>query len=592
MSVSIKKKDPTPAGTKQLPEYTLTGIASKPSPLSTQVVSNTFESEDEFKALYGSATTTVQVLEPPYNLKTLDRLSQENNALSPCIEAMVTNIDGTGFDFVKDTWGAQEAEKPESDPKMAQLWDFFKQPWPGESYLSQRKKVRRDIERLGNGYLEILTNLAGQIMFTRHMDAKLMRLLKLDDAVAKKITLKRGGQEMEVTVNVRERRFAQSINGKNVIYFKEFGCVRDLDKYTGEWAKPGEALAVDRRATAVLHFKCLPDAHTPYGVPRWVSQLPSVLGSRKAEEYNLDYFDNGGVPPVMILIQGGVLGSETRKRLENAASGKATTKNRVTVVEMEPTGGSLESTSASKVTVERFGSEKQNDSMFEKYDERCEIRVRRSFRLPPIFTGNASDYSFATAFASYTVAEAQVFRLEREDHDEVISTKLLPALGYDGYLMKSKPLNIEDATIKLQAIEVGVAANALEPVSVVNALNGIAGTNLKHGTTQPIPTLTGTTAPGGSTGSTGGKGKATNSPPGKEKVAQPVKATPARSPAVRKSADEMADMAARLIGSIKANRFDVMSEVLGEVANLDAEGIEDFQMEVQDLSLSAMDEAA
>ena len=29
----------------------------------------------------------------------LDRLCQENIALSPCVEAMVTNIDGTGYDF-------------------------------------------------------------------------------------------------------------------------------------------------------------------------------------------------------------------------------------------------------------------------------------------------------------------------------------------------------------------------------------------------------------------------------------------------------------------------------------------------------------
>ena len=39
------------------------------------------------------------LLEPPYKLRMLDRLSQENNALLPCIEAMVTNVDGTGYDF-------------------------------------------------------------------------------------------------------------------------------------------------------------------------------------------------------------------------------------------------------------------------------------------------------------------------------------------------------------------------------------------------------------------------------------------------------------------------------------------------------------
>jgi capsid portal protein len=124
------------------------------------------------------------------------------------------------------------------------------------------------------------------------------------------------------------------------------------------------------------------------------------------------------------------------------------------VLEVELTAGSLDKAGVAKVTVERFGSDRQKDSMFEEYDAKCEERVRRAFRLPPMFLGQSKDYNFATAFASYTVAEAQVFKPEREAFDMVISMKLLPAMGYEGYKMRSKKLVIEDATLKLQGMEV------------------------------------------------------------------------------------------------------------------------------------------
>jgi hypothetical protein len=228
-----------------------------------------------------------------------------------------------------------------------------------------------------------------------------------------------------------------------------------------------------------MHFTVVPDSHTPYGVPRWINQLPSVIGSRKAEEFNLEYFDNGGVPPVLILLQGGTLQAETRKALQQMTSGEAKKNNRVQVLEVEPTGGSLAQTPQARVTVERFGGDRTSDSMFEKYDERCEERVRRAFRMPPIFVGQSKDYNFATAFASYVVAEAQVFKPERDEFDENISMRLLPAMNYAEYHLKSKPLVIEDATLKLQGIEIVSQMQQVEPADIVDAINQVVGTRMK-----------------------------------------------------------------------------------------------------------------
>jgi hypothetical protein len=173
------------------------------------------------------------------------------------------------------------------------------------------------------------------------------------------------------------------------------------------------------------------------------------------------------------------LGKETKKALEARTSGPASKKNRVQVLEVEPNGGTWEQQSLTRVTVERFGSERQADSMFEKYDERCELRVRRAFRLPPIFVGMAEDYTFASAYASYTVAEAQVFKPEREEFDEMMTMVLLPAMGFAGYGMASKPLTIEDSTLKLQGAEIAIQTNVVNDAELLEELNKATGTNFK-----------------------------------------------------------------------------------------------------------------
>jgi capsid portal protein len=60
---------------------------------------------------------------------------------------------------------------------------------------------------------------------------------------------------------VRERRFAQLLEQKTLVYFKEFGASRDLNRTTGKWAAPGAKLPVHLCATEIMHFM------TPYSRP-------------------------------------------------------------------------------------------------------------------------------------------------------------------------------------------------------------------------------------------------------------------------------------------------------------------------------------
>ena len=61
----------------------------------------------------------------------------------------------------------------------------------------------------------------------------------------------------------------------------------------------------------------------------------------------------------------------------------------------------------------------------------------------------------------------------------MMSMRLLPAMGYDGYKMQSKPMVIEDATLKLQGVEVAMGLQQVEPADIVEAINEIVGLKLK-----------------------------------------------------------------------------------------------------------------
>ena len=81
------------------------------------------------------------------------------------------------------------------DSQIARLEEFFAQPWPGMSFVEMRKELRRDQERVGNAYLEVLRNAQDQIVFLRPIDAKMIRLVKLDAAVPVEVALLRDGKD-------------------------------------------------------------------------------------------------------------------------------------------------------------------------------------------------------------------------------------------------------------------------------------------------------------------------------------------------------------------------------------------------------------
>lgn len=440
------------------------------------VAATLLDAEDQFFTDYLRIGGGPSLIAPPIAPERLERLVAENSAVEPCIAAMVTNISGTKMQIMSAD-GMTEADLTEADKEERKgLYDFFNECAPRKSFLRVRKELRRDLHTTGNSYLVVERTATGDLAFVRRAPSKSMRIIKLDDPVSVTIKTRRAGKMVELTTIRAERRYVQKV-GTKLVYYKEYGASRDLNRTTGEWAAPG-ALPANQRAHEVIHDKDIEDVTSPYGMPRWITQLPSVLGSRMAEEHNLAYFQSGGVPPVMVFITGGMVSEDVAKAINQYLTGGSKDKQRGVAVEV-PSSGNLENERPAQVFVERFGSQ-DADSTFEVYLEKDEKRIRRAFRLPGIFLGMSENYNFATAHASYVVAEAQVFAPERDEEDERINMTLMRELDPEGkWRVVSNPLSVQDVNLQLKALQMLSAIKGVGVADIVKAISTIAGLEIE-----------------------------------------------------------------------------------------------------------------
>lgn len=422
-----------------------------------------------------------RVLMPPFDLLTLAMLPENSSELNQCIEALEMNIEATGFRFVSrlrlddvtktDDDAAQDVKPvtPEqralldaSRAEKVRLTNFFTY-CTEESFISFRRRIRRDLETTGNAYFEIIRNAAGMIQGFTHLPSYQMRLGKVEDEptdVTRKILeLQPDGsvQIKDQRIMRRFRTFVQSrtihqgrstssIAGHKVVWFKEFGDPRHYSKRDGELRKRIDA---SERASEVIHLK-LYSPRSPYGLPRFIGNLLSIFGDRAAEEINWITFKNNNIPSMAIAVSNGQLTQGTIDRIQSFVESQiqgSDNYSKFLIVEAEPMGEDTgEDGGQVKIDIKPLTKEQHSDALFQNYSEKNHDKIRRSFRLPPIFVGQSSDYSRSTAESSRRLADEQVFSPERTEFDEVMNRLLFPEMGVIYHKFKSNTPNTTDNT--------------------------------------------------------------------------------------------------------------------------------------------------
>lgn len=390
--------------------------------------SQQLEYVDDFALMYGTGDL---VLPPPYAPHRLFEVIERSSSLRPCIDAYVTNVVMTGWEIAPI-----RREAKMKDGEKMELQSFLENANSDEELRTVMAKVIRDRESVGYGFMEVIRDVTGEISLLRHAKAIMTRLAPLyDKEVLVSYTIARGRRVSTVQEYKKFRRFCQKVQGKTV-WFKEFGDPRKLNRTTGAF-EDQPAYTPGNDATEILHFR-LP-SNEPYGVPRWINNLPSVLGSREAEEVNMRYFQDNTVPPMMLTVAGGRLTAQSHKELTqmlNAGDIGKKRQNRIMLVEAVGTSDTMDGNGTPvQLKVEKLTDARQSDSLFKDYDAANMAKVRSSWRLGAVLVGMGADANFANSQVAVALAESQVFGPDRSELDEILNKKIFH--GPSGMMLSS-----------------------------------------------------------------------------------------------------------------------------------------------------------
>src|SRR5690606_647939 len=98
-------------------------------------------------------------------------------------------------------------------------------------------------------------------------------------------------------------------------------------------------------------------------------------------------------------------------------------------------------------------------------------KIRSVYRLPPVFTGTAGDYTYASAKVSLEIAENQIFIPERVKFDDIINKKILSTWDLKHWRFRSNPASLATSEDLIKAIEIFNDAGAISPNNAINILN-------------------------------------------------------------------------------------------------------------------------
>ena len=338
----------------------------------------------------------------PVDMRGLKALVDNSTILPQCIRAYKSNIAGFGI-------SVRYAEDYDTEmTEMKAEWDALQKIIALLNMDMQTKEVFesviRDRETYGIAYCEVIRNQMQEvaelqfIVDTPSIDMTYPLQPYVDIHYFYKGEL--------IPPKKTYRRFRQNVGGKTV-YFKEFGDPRIMDKRDGKYmGETDEAIGIDDQANEIIEFRI---GSMPYGEVRWIGQVLTVDGNRRAEVLNNSYFRHGRHTPLMILVKGGTLTDSAFTKLREYMEGIEGESGQHSFLVLET--DTLETTAAftnqekPEVEIKDLAAILQKDELFQEYQENGRKKAQSAFLLPDLYVGYTTDFNRATAQTAMEVTE-------------------------------------------------------------------------------------------------------------------------------------------------------------------------------------------
>ena len=329
---------------------------------------------------YSNGYGAFDVITPPYNLYQLASFYDKNFANHAAVAAKVLNTVGNEYRFEMTSKASRRVAETEDEKQASflvkkierakmSLTEWLEERNDSDSFTETMRRVVTDLESTGNGYIEVGRTVRGDIGYIGHIPAATVRVRRLKDG------------------------FVQIISNK-IVYFRNYGATNP------------DPIGGDPMPNEIIHLKRYSPLNTYYGVPDIASAIPSLIGDEKAEEYNIDYFDNKAVPRYVVTLKGANLSVDSEDRLFNFLSGKLKGQNHRTL--FIPLPGD---TDEHKVEFKMEAVEnKVQEGSFKEYRKGNRDNILMAHQVPLSKLGTADASAVASAIAQDRTFRDQVCR--------------------------------------------------------------------------------------------------------------------------------------------------------------------------------------
>jgi len=436
------------------------GVNKNTRPLRAMIIKAKGEEESRQTTTYDRLHSIKGIIDPPYPLINLEILKENSSELGQVIDAMVMNIDGFGYRLMSHNIeeSLSDEEKKEALSEKSKIKTFLDNISWDMDITKLRKETRMDLELTGNAYWELIPFARRDgLSSIERMEPHNVRLIKRDNEFTE-VNMKFYNEfTKEIESKVIKKRFRKYVQecGESVVFFKEWGDPRTMDNTTGEYLTDDEVkkLPASRIANPLIHFKLFSN-RTPYGLPRYIGNLFSIHGSRSSEEINYNTFENNNIPSMIISVSNGQLTEGSVQRIEEFIETKikaSSNRSSVLIIEAEPADEDQINPGTMKIDIKDVSGAQKEDQLFQNYDKNNCDKIRRAYRLPPMFVGKAEDYNRSTAEESKKVADEQIFSPEREDFDKSMNRLLVHYFGmkYHKFVSNSQNVTNDENLVKV-----------------------------------------------------------------------------------------------------------------------------------------------
>ena len=354
------------------------------------------------------------LIEPPYSLETFLLLYESNPVLSACVNQTARDVAGLGWDLkLKED---KKEDKAEHDRAMEFL---LNQP-----LRSLFNELVVDLCSTGFFGIEVVRNNKGQPSKLYRVPAHTLR------------------------AHISKELYCQ-IRGEDRVWFKAFGLDQKINSKTG---KPAE----DGTGSEVIYVRRPYPKSDYYGVPNFLSATGDIIGLISSRDYNINFFQNYGVPSAIVTLEGDGWGPESEAIVKKfmTTEFKGVNNAHRSLVLTQPEG--------CKITVDPIDI-KVRESGFNVYEKICKENILVAFSMPPERIGirAVGQLGGNVAEEATKIYISGVIEPMQEDIEEIVTKLLLEkGLGITSYVFKFKnidPRNLDAITTRhASQIEHGV----------------------------------------------------------------------------------------------------------------------------------------